>query len=95
MPTDSEHAPTLYTIEVCGRLTTLWDERLETWSVAAQPGGTSLITGSVRDQTELYGVLAALRNMGLTLLRVEPTRHGTPNMDASGEPQTIAEGDES
>ncbi|MCA1754484.1 MAG: hypothetical protein LC641_07300 [Spirochaeta sp.] len=93
MPTDSEHTPTLYTIEVVGQLSTLWDERLDTWRVAAQPGGTSLITGSVRDQTELYGVLAALRNMGLTLLRVEPSIPVPPASSIPNESQTITEGE--
>ncbi len=95
MPTDSERTPTLYTIEVAGQLSTLWDERLDTWRVAAQPGGTSLITGSVRDQTELYGVLAALRNMGLTLLRVEPSFPTPPATTVLNEPHIITEGDES
>ena len=60
-----------YALEIVGVVTDLWDERLEGWRIERLPGDNTRITGYVRDQSELYGVLAALRNMGLTLLRVE------------------------
>ena len=62
----------LYALDIAGVVTDLWDERLEGWQVEQLPGEQTRITGFVRDQSELYGVLAALRNMGLTLVRVEP-----------------------
>lgn len=67
-----EGDPVLYTLEVAGKVTVLWDERLENWEIEPMPGDVTRIRGTVRDQSELYGVVAALRNMGLTLLRVEP-----------------------
>lgn len=60
-----------YALDIAGVLTDLWDERLEGWRLQKLPGDQTRITGYVRDQSELYGVIAALRNMGLTLLRVE------------------------
>lgn len=60
-----------YALDIAGILTDLWDERLEGWQLEQLPGEQTRITGYVRDQSELYGVIAALRNMGLTLLRVE------------------------
>jgi len=60
-----------YALEISGVLTDLWDERLEGWRLTKLPGENTRVTGYVRDQSELYGAIAALRNMGLTLLRVE------------------------
>ena len=60
-----------YALDIAGVLTELWDERLEGWQLERLPEEQTRITGYVRDQSELYGVIAALRNMGLTLLRVE------------------------
>ena len=60
-----------YALEISGVVTDLWDERLEGWQLERLPDNNTRIVGYVRYQSELYGVLAALRNMGLTLLRVE------------------------
>lgn len=64
-----------YLIEVeerCG----CWIEELTGFSASGDRGGTTL-TGSVRDQAALYGVLRHLRDLGLTLVslaRVGETR---------------------
>ncbi|TVQ37103.1 MAG: hypothetical protein EA384_12605 [Spirochaetaceae bacterium] len=60
-----------YALDVAGLLTDLWDERLEGWQLEQLPDEQTRVSGYVRDQSELYGAIAALRNMGLTLLRVE------------------------
>lgn len=60
-----------YALDIEGVLTEVWDERLDGWQLLQLPGQHTRISGYVRDQSELYGVIAAVRNMGLTLLRVE------------------------
>ena len=60
-----------YALDIDGVLTEVWDERLDGWQLFQLPGKHTRISGYVRDQSELYGVIAAVRNMGLTLLRVE------------------------
>ena len=61
-----------YALEISSVITDLWDERLEGWDIERLPGDHTRVSGYVRDQSELYGVLTALRNMGLTLVRMEP-----------------------
>ena len=63
--------PTIYQICVRGRLT----ERL----AAALDGMTlhssavnSVFTGEVKDQSQLYGLLDRLRDLGLELISVQP-----------------------
>jgi len=70
-PDDTTVTSGWYALEISGVLTDLWDERLEGWRLEKLPGENTRVTGYVRDQSELYGAIAALRNMGLTLLRVE------------------------
>ena len=60
-----------YQLDVAGVLTEFWDERLDGWQLERLAHEQTRITGYVRDQSELYGVIAAFRNLGLALLRVE------------------------
>lgn len=69
--------PTIYRIFVKGRLTTRLASAFAGMRVGSDAGNTSL-TGLVRDQSELYGVLDRIRNLGLELVSVQP-RPGQPN----------------
>ena len=67
-------APMTYRIgvrEELGPEWSVWFDGLEV--VATAHGGTTLV-GPVRDQAELHGVLARVRDLGLTLLSVEVVR---------------------
>ncbi|GEM_PF-2299687 len=77
-----------YALEISSVITDLWDERLEGWDIERLPGDHTRVSGYVRDQSELYGVLTALRNMGLTLVRVEPVS-GFASGGASGADASI------
>jgi hypothetical protein len=63
--------PTLYSIVVKGRLT----ERLEASfeGITITPGDTtSVLSGPVRDQSHLMGVLQTIASLGLELISVAP-----------------------
>jgi hypothetical protein len=67
--------PGRYRIRVQGRLSASWSSRLSDMVLtvrqsANQPPVTTL-TGELRDQTALMGVLNALYDMGCPLLKVE------------------------
>ncbi len=67
--------PSRYRIRVQGQLSMSWSSRLSDLAVtvqqaASQPPVTTL-TGEVRDQAALLGVLNALYDMGCPLLKVE------------------------
>jgi GTPase len=60
--------PTRYAIRVAGHLDDHWSTRLGGMTVTRNDDGTSTLTGPVADQAQLHGVLAGLRDIGVTLL---------------------------
>jgi hypothetical protein len=57
-------------VRVQGELAPTWSTVLADLAVAAEPDGTTLVTGELADQAALHGFLAAVRD-GLTLISVE------------------------
>ena len=63
--------PTIYQICVQGRLTERLAAALE--GMTLQGGAVnSVFTGEVKDQSQLYGLLDRLRDLGLELVSVQP-----------------------
>lgn len=65
----------IYEIRVKGHLDSNWVEWFAPLIIQNQPAGEATLTGSVRDQAELFGLLLKVANLNLTLLavrRVEP-----------------------
>lgn len=63
--------PTTYQICVRGRLTERLAAVLE--GMTLHPGvGDSVFSGEVRDQSQLFGLLDRLRDLGLELISVQP-----------------------
>jgi hypothetical protein len=60
----------VYQIRVKGILDEGWSEWFERLSIAPQAGGETLLTGPVRDQAALHGLLAKIRDLGLPLVSV-------------------------
>jgi hypothetical protein len=67
--------PSGYEIRVEGRVSASWSDRLGGMTIAVQRAGgrqpVTTLTGELRDQSALLGVLSALYNMGFPLLKVE------------------------
>lgn len=57
-------------IRVKGQIDEQWSEWFEGLSVAHSEEGETVLTGSVVDQAALHGLLAKLRDLGLSLLSV-------------------------
>lgn len=66
--------PVFYQIQVQGRLDASWSSWFDdlTLSVSSVDGGpsTTTLTGLVRDQAALHGLLVRVRDLGLPLLLV-------------------------
>ncbi len=72
-------APQQYQIRIEGILDPVWSDWLDGMVVDQEPGGVTRLSGLMRDQAELFGLLVKVRDMGLSLIsvnRVEP-----PEMD--------------
>lgn len=57
-----------YEITIEGHLDPRWQDRLGGMSFTYLPGGQTLLSGALPDQTALYGLLERMRDLNLTLI---------------------------
>jgi hypothetical protein len=78
--------PISYQIRVQGHLDNTLAEWFGPLNVGNEPNGEATLTGPVRDQAELYGILLKLYNLNFTLIAVQrmPTTAG--QFDGSWQP---------
>ena len=70
---------TRYEIRVKGHLPQHWSEWLEGLTITHDSNGETIITGSLRDQAALFGVMMKARDLGLTLLSVNQVGSEQPS----------------
>ena len=58
-------------IRLQGELDPTWSPVFADLAVAPEPDGTTLLSGQLADQAAVHGLLAAVRDLGLSLLSVE------------------------
>lgn len=49
-----------------------WSASFDSLTIMHAPNGSTTLAGAVRDQTALYGLIDKIRDLGLTLVAVEP-----------------------
>jgi hypothetical protein len=78
-PPTADHVPAQrYEIRVKGHLGPRWASRFDGMNLTAEDDGTTVIRGPVVDQAALHGLLQTLRDLGVTLLSLNPlTADGT------------------
>ncbi len=64
--------PMIYQIRIKGHLGCTWTDWFGGLTITLEDNGDTLLTGSVRDQAALYGVLKKLRDLGLPLISINP-----------------------
>lgn len=69
--------PTMYEICIRGRVTERLGSALEGMRLEAGATDTAF-TGEIRDQSQLYGLLDRVRDLGLELVSVQPTLAADP-----------------
>jgi hypothetical protein len=67
-----------YQITVKESLENSWSAWFDGLTITPGPDGTTILAGAVRDQSALYGVIAKLRDLGLTLLTITPDLPAAP-----------------
>jgi hypothetical protein len=71
VPGSPERVPTGYRLRVDGHLDDHWAGRLGGLALTRDRDGTTSLTGAVPDQAALHGLLARIRDLGITLLSVD------------------------
>ena len=74
MMNDSTGKQTQYDIEIEGHLDDGWQEWFEGFALIRLANGRSTLTGPVRDQAALHGILKKVSNLGLKLISVNPQK---------------------
>lgn len=75
----------LYKVRVAGHVARHWLAWISRLQVTWEQEGSTLIECAFPDQAALHGLLARIRDLGLTLLSVErvPTPHEAGHFDAN------------
>ena len=68
-------APTHYELRLGGHLGAHWSGWFDGLTLTHHDDGTTTLRGVVTDQAELHGVLAKVRDLGVTLISVTPTEN--------------------
>jgi hypothetical protein len=69
-------APTHYALTIQGHLDHRWSDWFGGLTLIHENDGTTTLRGAVTDQAQLHGLLAKVRDLGVTLISV--TRVDTP-----------------
>jgi hypothetical protein len=63
--------PAVYEIVFQGKLDSRWSQWFANLQITPQPGGNSLLTGPIADQSALYSVISRMRDLGIVLISVQ------------------------
>ena len=66
-----------------GRLDEHWSAWFGGLTLTREDDGTTTLRGAVTDQAELHGLLAKVRNLGATLIAVEPSTESRSDLPGS------------
>ena len=66
------HAPARYELRVQGHLDQHWSAWFGGLAITHEDDGTTTLRGLVTDQAALHGLLAKVRDLGVTLISVRP-----------------------
>jgi hypothetical protein len=67
---------TIYEFRVRGRLDGLWSRWFDELALTHGEDDITVLTGPVADQAALYGLLDKMRDLGLSLICVNPIERG-------------------
>ena len=70
--TTPQGTPARYRIHVRGTLPARWAEWFDGFALSYEANGDTVLTGSFVDQAMLHGAISRVRDLGLTLVAVEP-----------------------
>ncbi len=79
----------LYEIRLKGHLDDRWADRFEGLTITLEDNGDTLLTGPVRDQAALHGMLKKVRDLGLLLISINPLEPDRVQVTTIGSNQSM------
>jgi hypothetical protein len=65
----------IYQIKITGLLDKKWSDWFDGFTITSQDENETIMVGPVTDQGALHGLLAKIRDLGVTLISVERLAH--------------------
>jgi hypothetical protein len=81
--TDSNQ-PTVYQIRLKSHLGSEWTDWFEGLTITLDKDGDTLITGPVADQAALHGLLKKVRDLGMSLVSINPIQFNQAQIEDGG-----------
>jgi hypothetical protein len=81
VPTRGQDGTGRYDICVRGHLGSQWSAWFDGMTLTCQDDGTTLISGTIADQSALHGLLRRLNDLGVPLVSVTPAGFDAPAPD--------------
>ncbi len=78
-PTTCPDGATIYYLRIRGQLDAQWEDWFAGLNITPQENGDTLLSGALRDQAELFGLLKKVRDLGMPLLSVNCVEPGPPD----------------
>lgn len=72
---------TIYEIRIKGHLGSQWTDWFEGLSITLEEDGDTLLAGPIIDQAALYGLLKKVRDLGISLVSVNPVQCNRTRME--------------
>jgi hypothetical protein len=73
--------PCIFEIRVEGHLTERWSDWFDGLAIRNEPGGETLLTGEIPDQSALFGMLNKIHALHLILISVVRVRPASSSVD--------------
>jgi hypothetical protein len=93
-PASDSNEPRTYQIRLKGQLGSEWAEWFGGLTITLDDDGTTLLTGPVLDQAALHGLLKKVRDLGLTLISINPIEPDPAEVTMAGQHQSFTKGNE-
>ena len=87
MISPSPEADSAYEVQVQGHLDQCWSAWFDGFTISHRSDGSTILRGAVRDQAELHGLLAKVRDLGTALISVTPLGVADSDDTATDSPQ--------
>ena len=68
--------PKVYQIIIKGHLGSQWSDWFDDLTITPDEGGNTLLTGPVKDDAALHGLLKKVRDLGMPLISFNPLESG-------------------